>query len=174
MSLPDYFSLRVFPVVRKDFPMVPSHWKNPVVYGKTKGKVSIRCDHWVIMTHLIDGCPRLPEVVIALKQRMVGKNAVMNNITFNKEQQWAFKIIHSHLKATLSGKNPLQLLMIVVIPGGMGKTVIINELTHLFTLLGATDMLSKTATSGVAATLISGTTLHYWAGLPMIIQQREG
>lgn len=64
--------------------------------------------------------------------------------------------------------------MIVVVPGGMGKTVIISELTHLFTLLGATDMLSKTATSGVAATLISGTTLHYWAGLPMIIQQREG
>lgn len=64
--------------------------------------------------------------------------------------------------------------MIVVVPGGMGKTVIISELTHLFTLLGATDMLSKTATSGVAATLISGTTLYYWAGLPMIIQQREG
>ena len=63
MSLPNYFSVRVFPVVRKDFPTIPSHWKNPVVYGKTKGKVSIRCDHWVIITHLIDGCPRLPEVL---------------------------------------------------------------------------------------------------------------
>ena len=43
--------------------MIPSHWENPVVYGKTKRMVSIRCDHWVIMTHLIDGCPRLPEVL---------------------------------------------------------------------------------------------------------------
>ena len=53
-------------MVKKDFPMVPSHWKNPVVYGKTKGKVSIRCDHWVIMTHLIDGCPRLPKVALMM------------------------------------------------------------------------------------------------------------
>lgn len=74
----------------------------------------------------------------------------------------------------LAGKKPPQLQMLMIGPGGTSKTVVINEITHMFAVLGANDMLSKTATSGVATTLISGTTLHYWAALPMIICQKDG
>lgn len=95
-------------------------------------------------------------------------------VSLNKEQQRAFDIVHSHLKATMAGRNPPQLKMITIGPGGTGKTVVINELTRMFASMGASDMLAKTATSGVAATLISGTTLHHWAGLPMIIRRTEG
>ena len=48
----------------RDLPMFSSHGKNPVVYGKTTGRVSIRWNHLMIMTHLIDGYPRLPEVLL--------------------------------------------------------------------------------------------------------------
>lgn len=74
----------------------------------------------------------------------------------------------------MAGRKPPQLMMIILGEGGTGKTVIINEVTKLFALLGVSGMLAKTATSGVAATLISGTTLHNWAGLPMVIWHTEG
>lgn len=112
--------------------------------------------------------------VIALDHRSGQEKAVVNNVIFNKEQQRAFNIVHSHLKATLAGKKPPQLQMLMIGPGGTGKTVVINKITHMFAALGANDMLLKTTTSGVATTLISGTTLHYWAALPMIICQKDG
>ena len=81
----------------------------------------------------------------------------------------AFDIVYSHLKATLAGRKPPQLQMLIIGEGGTGKTVVINELTVMFESMGASNILAKTATSRVTATLISGTTLHNWAALPMII-----
>ena len=40
--------------------------------------------------------------------------------------------------------------------------------------MGTSEMLVKTATSGIASSLISRMTLHYWAGLPVIIWWTEG
>ena len=74
----------------------------------------------------------------------------------------------------MAGRKPPQLMMIILGEGGTGKTVIINEVTKLFASLSVSGMLAKTATSGVAVTLISGTTLHNWAGLPMVIWHTEG
>lgn len=64
--------------------------------------------------------------------------------------------------------------MIVIGPEGTGKTVVINKITKMFALTGASDILAKTAMSGVATMFISGTTLHYWVGLPMILKRSEG
>ena len=77
--------------------------------------------------------------------------------------------MQSHLKATLAGQKPPQLKMIVIGPRGTGKSVMINKITRMFANMGTSDMLVKTATSGIAASLISRMTLHYWAGLPVII-----
>ena len=78
------------------------------------------------------------------------------------DQSWAFNIVHQHLQANLDDKKPPQLLMIAIGPRRMGKAELINATTWLFKSLGAKNVLAKTATSGVAATLIGGTMLHYW------------
>lgn len=92
----------------------------------------------------------------------------------NTEQNRAYEIVHQHLTATLKHRKPPQLLMTVIGPGGTGKTALINEITRLFESMNARRMLAKTATSGVAATLIGGTTLHFWGALPMISPKSDG
>jgi len=50
--------------------------------------------------------------------------------------------------------------------GGTGKSTLLNAITSTFEVLNASHLLKKTALSGVAASLIGGTTLHWFAGLP--------
>ncbi|KAK0436979.1 uncharacterized protein EV420DRAFT_1487302 [Desarmillaria tabescens] len=85
----------------------------------------------------------------------------------NEEQKRAHDIIESHLKAFLSGKNPRPLHMLVQGQGGTGKTVLINAISETFLYYDAENLLAKTATSGVAASLIGGQTLHSFAGIPI-------
>ncbi|GAW07739.1 ATP-dependent DNA helicase PIF1 [Lentinula edodes] len=91
----------------------------------------------------------------------------------NHRQALAHDIVKNHLLATLSGANPTQLRMILRGAGGTGKTVVINAITHAFEDAGVLPKLAKTATSGVAATLISGKTLHTWAGIPIMLPRKE-
>ena len=123
---------------------------------------------------ILPRAPRMPEAerpeVIALQENMETAHPFISEVPLNKEQGRAFDIVYSHLKATLAGRKPPQLQMLIIGEGGTGKTVVINELTVMFVSMGASNILAKTATSGVTATLISGTTLHNWAVLPMIIR----
>jgi len=57
--------------------------------------------------------------------------------------------------------------MIVRGEGGTGKTVLLNAITHTFDYLEALTLLAKTATTGVAASLVGGQTVHSWAGIPI-------
>ena len=127
---------------------------------------------------ILPHAPRTPEAerpeVIALRENMETAHPFISEVPLNKEQRRAFDIVYSHLKATLAGRKPPQLQMLIIGEGGTGKTVVINELTAMFASMGASNILAKTATSGVAATLISGTTLHNWAALPMIIRRKDG
>jgi len=84
----------------------------------------------------------------------------------NKEQKCAHDIVASHLRATLAIRNPPQLLMIIMGPGGTGKSTLLNAITTTFEQHGAQHLLKKSAMSGIAASLIGGTTLHWLAGLP--------
>jgi hypothetical protein len=84
----------------------------------------------------------------------------------NEEQNRAYKIVASHVHASLEGKSPPQLLMTVIGSGGIGKSTLINAITALFERNEIKDLLAITATSGVAASLIGGTTLHWWGGIP--------
>ena len=77
-----------------------------------------------------------------------------------------------HLESHLSGNQDFQLLMIVQGAGGTGKIVLIEEITTTFQNMGAQSLLTKTASSGVAASLIQGMTLHSWAGIPRTITAR--
>ncbi|KAJ3562055.1 hypothetical protein NP233_g9813 [Leucocoprinus birnbaumii] len=82
----------------------------------------------------------------------------------NEDQRRAHDIIEDNLLAKLNGSSPPQLLMCCFREGGTGKTTLINAITRTFQEHGAEAMLAKTATSGVAATLIGGETLHFWLG----------
>ena len=84
----------------------------------------------------------------------------------NVEQKMAHDIVVNHLKARIFGRSPKQLLMIIRGQGGTGKSTLLNAITTSFDRLNAPQLLKKTAMSGVAASLIGGTTLHWFAGLP--------
>ncbi|KAJ3565753.1 hypothetical protein NP233_g7437 [Leucocoprinus birnbaumii] len=85
----------------------------------------------------------------------------------NEDQRRAHDIIEDNLLAKLNGTSPPQLLMCCFGEGGTGKTTLINAVTRTYQEHGAEAMLAKTATSGVAATLIGGETLHSWLGAPI-------
>ncbi|KAJ7727277.1 hypothetical protein DFH07DRAFT_970207 [Mycena maculata] len=92
----------------------------------------------------------------------------------NTEQRHTHDLIEAHTIRTLSGVRQKQLLMIVQGEGGTGKTVLLNAITHMFAYLRASDALAKTATTGVAASLVSGQTVHSWAGITPMEKEKEG
>jgi hypothetical protein len=87
----------------------------------------------------------------------------------NEDQRRAHDIIISHLKFHLAGGQPPQQLMLINGPGGTGKSTLLNAIASSFARLDASHLIKTTALSGVAASLIGGTTLHWFAGLPPML-----
>ncbi|KAJ6486489.1 DNA helicase Pif1 like protein, partial [Mycena vitilis] len=85
----------------------------------------------------------------------------------NVEQRRAHDIIEQHVRRTMAGTVQEQLLMIVRGEGGTGKTVLLNAIADTFEYLQVQEWLAKTATTGVAASLVGGTTVHSWAAIPV-------
>lgn len=107
-----------------------------------------------------------PSVLLTDKQRTGSQELLLHLEILNTEQRRAHDIVANNLDAHLNGDNPRQVLMTVIGPGGTGKSMLLNAITKTFKARGASHLLSKTAMSGVAASLIGGATLHWWAGLP--------
>ena len=63
--------------------------------------------------------------------------------------------------------------MLVLGHGGTGKSMLIGAITETFKALSAEGRLAKCATSGVAAVIIGGQTLHSWAGIPIAKPRKE-
>ncbi|RDB25791.1 ATP-dependent DNA helicase RRM3 [Hypsizygus marmoreus] len=85
----------------------------------------------------------------------------------NADQMRAYMIVERQLIVRLRNENPKQLLMLVLGQGGTGKSLLIDAISQTFAELGISNKLAKTASSGVAASLIGGDTLHSWAGIPV-------
>ncbi len=85
----------------------------------------------------------------------------------NKEQKRVHDIVESHLKALLAGRNPKLLHMMVQGQGGTGKTILINAISETFEYHNAEEILAKTVTSGVAASLIGGQTIYSFGAIPI-------
>ena len=85
----------------------------------------------------------------------------------NTEQLMSHNIVTNHLHTFLAGRRPRQLLMLVTGQGGTGKSTMLNAITETFGHLCSSHLLKKTALSRVAASLIGGTTMHWFAGLPV-------
>jgi hypothetical protein len=78
------------------------------------------------------------------------------------DQLRAFKIIEDHVKRSATEKMP-QLLMQIQGEGGTGKSKVISKVTELFKTLGRESTLRRSAYTGIAASLIEGSTLHQLA-----------
>lgn len=85
----------------------------------------------------------------------------------NTEQRRAVEIVGSHLKSTLKGEKPAQLLLLVLGEGGTGKSKVINTISTIFETLGVASTLGKAAPTGVAASHIGGSTIHSLGGIPV-------
>lgn len=82
------------------------------------------------------------------------------------DQCRAFDIIIWHLDETLTGNDPPQLLMQIQGEGGMGKSCLIRAVTNVFSSRGAGELLTKSAYTGITASLIDRQTLHTIASIP--------
>jgi len=67
---------------------------------------------------------------------------------------------------TLTGRSPPQLLVNIIGQGGTGKSTLLNAINIDFRSSKRISSFKKDSTTGVAASLIGGTTLHWFAGLP--------
>lgn len=83
----------------------------------------------------------------------------------DKAQTYMITIVTEH------EKEPLR--MIILGPGGTGKSMLISAITETFEHYGKEDILSKCATTGIAASDIGGKTLHSWAGLSINVPKGE-
>ena len=83
-----------------------------------------------------------------------------------EDQRRAFDIVDYHLRQTLDGKKPPQLLMHIAGEGGTGKSRVIQTITDQFKALGCEKALVKAAYTGIAASLIGGSTLHVVCRIP--------
>ena len=107
----------------------------------------------------------LSELVTIKETTNVMHNEMVTGL--NEDQLIAYTIIHNHLHQHLQGVNPKPLHMLIVSQGGTGKSALLNAVTSLFEAEDVSSLLAKTATSGVAASLIKGSTIHWWAGIPI-------
>ena len=85
----------------------------------------------------------------------------------NDDQRRAYNILDWHLKETIDGNPPPQLLMFIPGEGGVGKSKVIQTMTQIFQRRGLDDWWVKGAYTGIAASLIDGKTLHVLAGIPI-------
>ncbi|KAJ3571254.1 hypothetical protein NP233_g3868 [Leucocoprinus birnbaumii] len=84
------------------------------------------------------------------------------------DQKLVHDIVESQLLKHLNNEPTDQLLLLVQGEGSTGKTRLIQEVAATYKEHGAENDLARTATSGVAATLINGETLHSWLGLGVV------
>ncbi|KAF8138850.1 hypothetical protein EV363DRAFT_1103975, partial [Boletus edulis] len=81
----------------------------------------------------------------------------------NEEQMIAFTILKNFVYGLYPENAKKQVMMLIYGAGGTGKTKIIHMLTDELEKAELSPVLARTATTGVAACIIGGVTLHSWA-----------
>lgn len=76
-------------------------------------------------------------------------------------------MIEWHLEETMVNCNPFQLLMQIHGKGGTGKSKIIRTVTKLFKANRVSGMITRSAYTGIAASIFDGKTSDTLAGLPL-------
>ena len=83
----------------------------------------------------------------------------------NEDQKRAADIIIEHLKYSIAGRDPPQLLMKLMGEPGTGKSKVIEAVSEEFAQLGQSKALKKMAWMGVAGALIGGGTICREVGI---------
>ena len=96
-----------------------------------------------------------------------GSRLPANATCLDVDQLHAHKIVVQHFEQTLAGCHPPPLQMVIYGEGGTGKSKVIQTLTEALTVRNASDILIKSAYTGIAASLIEGKTTHHIAQLSM-------
>jgi PIF1-like helicase len=91
-----------------------------------------------------------------------------------EEQRRAFDIVNWHVAETLAECHPPQLFMHILGEGGVGKSKVIQTMTDNFSVRGIRSWLIKAAYTGIAASIIGGSTLHTVARLPLNRKPQSG
>lgn len=107
--------------------------------------------------------PSVLNSIVEENEKMTGIEVEM----LNEEQRRAYDIVDWHLRETIDGKNPPQLLMLIPGEGGVGKSKVIQTMSQSFKRHGVGHWEVKGAYTGIAASLIDGKTLHVLAGIPV-------
>jgi hypothetical protein len=119
----------------------------------------------------VEGPTNAGEVTAQPRRTLTGNDARLSKL--NVEQRRAHDIVASHLQQHLLGSSPQQLLMLILGEGGTGKSEVIRAISETFKEWRASALLAKTATTGVAASPIGGSTVHSWAALPIATPKAE-
>lgn len=90
------------------------------------------------------------------------------------DQRRAYDIVTWHLSQHLAGAEIPQLMLQIQGEGGTGKSKVIQTITEFFVSKGASDLLVKSAYTGIAASLISGKTTHTIAAMSASSNPRMG
>ncbi|QRV90295.1 ATP-dependent DNA helicase PIF1 [Ceratobasidium sp. AG-Ba] len=90
------------------------------------------------------------------------------------DQRRAYDIVATHLDDRLANRNPKQLLMLIHGEGGTGKSMVLSCLTELFNRRKVPGMLLKGAPTGIAASVIDGSTIHTLCHLSVNDKQKFG
>ncbi|KAG8917647.1 hypothetical protein FRC01_002313, partial [Tulasnella sp. 417] len=86
----------------------------------------------------------------------------------SEDQRRAVGILDDHLCDTLAGREPEQLLMLVIGEAGTGKSRVIQAMTWVFEQRGLLHLLAKAGSTGVASNLIGGSTFHHLMVVPPV------
>lgn len=108
----------------------------------------------------LDGTQSSEGLVYAVTQPPPSKVTHINVNHLNSDQRRAYNIIQAHLLAQDSSSPPPQLLMQIQGEGGTGKSTVIKAVSELFSARNMKQKLFRAAPTGIAASLIDGSTLH--------------
>jgi ABC-type transport system involved in cytochrome bd biosynthesis fused ATPase/permease subunit len=85
------------------------------------------------------------------------RSSPVNTSSFSVRQQKAYTLVHKH---TFGSKQSQQLLVVVLGTAGTGKSFLINAIRQLFEEHDCSYDLKTTASTGIAAANIQGSTIY--------------
>jgi ATP-dependent DNA helicase PIF1 len=98
-------------------------------------------------------CEAEPTSPDSLSMSPTNANYKLNTVTLSTQQKQFFNLLFEKQNIFLTGA------------AGTGKSHILTILQEIFKRIGHTDKVAITASTGVAACNIGGSTIHSWAGV---------
>ncbi|KAJ3521770.1 hypothetical protein NMY22_g12176 [Coprinellus aureogranulatus] len=178
INMPETHDTSLEPIARCSVPdMLPTikEWETQLkamtrqLDGRLTAPVDVRDTAAVLAATTVKaGPPSTDGRVTELVDKVADNTDGSLKAILNEEQRRAHDIIVGCVENDMKGKfygKPCQ--------GGTGKTLLIQAITQTLKNMRAEQLLGKTATSGIAASPIGGSTVHSYFGIPINIRGRD-